>query len=153
MNLHKAKERLFGRKLTIVKTKDVQTPKKAHPGDAFDLYIPEDFLTYRLMPGERITVELGIILNTPDGYRAKILPRSGNASRNGIEVHLGTIDTGYRGEINAIIYNFGREPFVLKPGMRIAQMTIEKIEEFELKVVKTVDVTKRGKNGLGSTGL
>ena len=108
-----------------------------------------------LMPGERVLVPTGISIELPDGYEAQIRPRSGLAVNYGITVlnSPGTIDPDYRGEVKVILINLGREPFVIKNGMRIAQMVISKFEKVEVEVVDELSHTKRGEGGFGSTGV
>ena len=89
------------------------------------------------------------------GYEAQIRPRSGLAAKYGVTVlnSPGTIDADYRGEIKVILINHGREDFVVKRAMRIAQMVISKHEHVILKEVDNLEKTDRGEGGFGSTGL
>ncbi|MCK5284883.1 MAG: dUTP diphosphatase [Alphaproteobacteria bacterium] len=104
--------------------------------------------------GERILVPTGLAIALPEGFEAQIRPRSGLAIKHGITVlnTPGTIDADYRGEIKVILINHGQKPVTIKRGMRIAQMIIEKHEHIEWEVVESLDETKRGKGGFGSTG-
>ncbi len=106
-------------------------------------------------PGEIKLVPTGISIELPDGYEAQIRPRSGLASKFGITVinSPGTIDPDYRGEVMVILINFGKEKFVVKNGMRIAQMVISRFERVNLKVVDDLSTTFRGNGGFGSTGV
>jgi dUTP pyrophosphatase len=108
-----------------------------------------------LMPGERVLVPTGISIELPDGYEAQVRPRSGLAINHGVTVlnSPGTIDPDYRGEVKVIIINLGKEPFVIKNGMRIAQMVISKFERVEVEVVEELSQTRRGEGGFGSTGV
>jgi dUTP pyrophosphatase len=107
-----------------------------------------------LLPGERVAVPTGILIELPIGFEAQIRPRSGLALRNGITLlnTPGTIDSDYRGEVKAIVINLGKEPFVIKRGMRIAQMIISPVCQAELDLVEDVVETKRNAGGFGSTG-
>jgi dUTP pyrophosphatase len=108
-----------------------------------------------LMPGERVLVPTGISIELPDGYEAQVRPRSGLAINHGVTVlnSPGTIDPDYRGEVKVILINLGKEPFVIKNGMRIAQMVISKFERVEVEVVEELSQTRRGEEGFGSTGV
>ncbi len=107
-----------------------------------------------LAPGKRVAVPTGIAIALPNGFEAQIRPRSGLALKHGISIlnTPGTIDADYRGEIIAIVINHGEEPFVIEPGMRIAQMVIAAYQRITWKEVEDLDDTVRGVNRFGSTG-
>ena len=107
-----------------------------------------------LRPGERLLVPAGISIALPDGYEAQIRPRSGLALKHGITVlnTPGTIDADHRGEICVLLVNLSKESFTIQPGMRIAQMVIAPYTHAHLQEVETLDETKRGVGGFGSTG-
>ncbi|MCY1539472.1 Deoxyuridine 5'-triphosphate nucleotidohydrolase [compost metagenome] len=65
---------------------------------------------------------------------------------------VGTIDSDYRGEVGALVINLGNEPFIVEPGMRIAQMVVARYDRADWQVVSSLDETERGVNGFGSTG-
>jgi dUTP pyrophosphatase len=65
---------------------------------------------------------------------------------------LGTIDADYRGEIGVILLNTSNEPFIVEPGMRVAQMVVARYERVEWDEVELLDKTERGTGGYGSTG-
>ncbi|GIS05494.1 MAG: hypothetical protein CM15mP109_02500 [Candidatus Dadabacteria bacterium] len=99
-------------------------------------------------------IPTGIAIAVPIGYEAQIRPRSGLASKNGITVlnSPGTIDSDYRGEILVMLINHSKKDFEILRGMRIAQMVISKVEQFNLVSVDQLDTTERGQGGFGSTG-
>ena len=99
-------------------------------------------------------IPTGIAIAVPIGYEAQIRPRSGLASKNGITVlnSPGTIDSDYRGEILVMLINHSKKDFEISRGMRIAQMVISKVEQFNLISVDQLDTTERGQGGFGSTG-
>jgi dUTP pyrophosphatase len=107
-----------------------------------------------LAPGARAMIPTGLTIALPPGYEAQVRPRSGLAAKHGITClnSPGTIDADYRGEVKVILINLGQEPFVIKRGERIAQMVIAPVTRAELKVVDSLDETKRGTGGFGSTG-
>ncbi len=106
-------------------------------------------------PNEIKMIPTGISIELPDGYEAQVRPRSGLASKFGITIlnTPGTIDPDYRGEIMVIMINLGKEPFIVKNGMRIAQMIISKFERVNIKLVDELTPTLRGNGGFGSTGI
>ena len=106
-------------------------------------------------PRKAEMIPTGIAISVPPGYEAQIRPRSGLAAKNGITVlnSPGTIDSDYRGEILVMLINHSNKDFEILRGMRIAQMVISKIEQFNLISVDELDATDRGKDGFGSTGI
>jgi len=106
-----------------------------------------------LKKGEVKLVPTGIAISLPDGYEAQIRPRSGLAIKHGIGVlnAPGTIDADYRGEIKIILFNYGKEDFIITPGTRIAQMIIAKHEIVDFAVTEKLDETTRGSGGFGHT--
>ena len=106
-------------------------------------------------PRKAEMIPTGIAISVPPGYEAQIRPRSGLAAKNGITVlnSPGTIDSDYRGEILVMLINHSNKDFEILRGMRIAQMVISKIEQFNLISVNELDTTDRGKDGFGSTGI
>lgn len=128
-------------------------PAYAHPGDAgMDLCACEEAL---LAPGRSALVRTGLIMQLPEGFEAQVRPRSGLALRYGLTLlnTPGTIDAGYRGEIGVILINHGIEPFQVAPAMRIAQMVIAPIVRATIEEAGTLDETRRGSGGFGSTGV
>ena len=106
-------------------------------------------------PRKAEMIPTGIAISVPSGYEAQIRPRSGLAAKNGITVlnSPGTIDSDYRGEILVMLINHSNKDFEILRGMRIAQMVISKIEQFNLISVEELNSTDRGKDGFGSTGI
>jgi dUTP pyrophosphatase len=107
-----------------------------------------------LKPGDIALITTGLRIGVPPGYEAQIRPRSGLALRHGIAIPNapGTIDSDYRGVLQVILANLGREPFVVRRGDRIAQMVIAPVTRAELRPVPTLDLTDRGEGGFGSSG-
>src|SRR5256886_8131765 len=104
---------------------DAVLPERAYAGDAgLDLAACE---RHELAPGERALVGTGLAVAIPEGYAGLVQPRSGLAARHGITIvnTPGLVDAGYRGELQVILLNTDeREPFVVEPGMRIAQLVV-----------------------------
>lgn len=108
-----------------------------------------------IKPGELALIPTGIKLQIPEGYEAQIRPRSGLALNNRVIIPNapGTIDSDYRGEVKVLLLNMGTEPFTLTFGDRIAQVVFAPVARAKFENVKTLDDTKRGYGGFGSTGM
>lgn len=106
-------------------------------------------------PGAIVLVPCGFAMALPPGFEAQVRPRSGLATKHGISMPNapGTIDADYRGEVKVPLINLGRAPFVVEPGMRIAQMVIARVEQAQISVVSELTETARGSGGFGSTGV
>lgn len=108
-----------------------------------------------IMPQHYAAIPTGIALALPLGTEGQVRPRSGLAARHGITVlnAPGTIDADYRGEIQVLLVNVGRDAFSVERGMRIAQLVIVPIAHAQLFEVESLDETQRGTGGFGSTGV
>lgn len=133
---------------------DAVMPSFKRDGDAgMDLCSVEEKI---IEPMTFTTIGTGLKFEIPNGYEIQIRPRSGLASKYGISVlnTPGTIDSGYRGEVKVILFNFSNNPFKIEKGMRICQMVVSKLDQFNLKEVDFIDENSDRKDGgLGSTGL
>jgi dUTP pyrophosphatase len=131
---------------------DAVVPSRAYAGDAgLDLSACE---RVELGPGERATVGTGLAVAIPDGYAGLVQPRSGLAARHGITIvnTPGLVDAGYRGELRVVLLNTdAREPFVVEPGMRIAQLVVVPVPEVEPVEVVELPESERGVRGFGSS--
>jgi len=107
-----------------------------------------------IQPGERVMIPTGLKISLPEGFEAEIRPRSGLAYKNGITLinTPGTIDSDYRGEVILLMVNFGKEPFVINRGDRVAQMIINEVCRVEWEISRELDDTDRGSGGFGHTG-
>ena len=107
-----------------------------------------------LEPGERVLIPTGLAFAIPDGFEGQVRPRSGLALKHGISIvnTPGTIDADYRGIVQVVLINHGREPFLIEPLSRIAQLVICPVMQAELELVESLDQTARGAGGYGSTG-
>ena len=132
---------------------DAVLPSRAYPGDAgLDLAACQ---RVELGPGERALVSTGLAVAIPEGYAGFVQPRSGLASEHGISMvnSPGLIDSGYRGELKVILLNTdSAHPFVVEPGMRIAQLVVLEVPGVELEEVDELPATERGVRGHGSSG-
>jgi dUTP pyrophosphatase len=137
----------------ITGSEDIPLPRyMTHQAAGMDIFaaVSDDEL---IMPGQRKKIPTGIAIALPEGYEAQIRPRSGLAINQGITLlnTPGTIDADYRGEIALIVINHGDQPFVVKRGMRLAQMIVQKICQVEWDENAKLDDTARGSGGFGHT--
>lgn len=131
-------------------TETAQLPTRNNPTDAgLDLYSDRD---YGIYADGIATVGTGIAISIPDGYVARIAPRSGLAVKNGIDTLAGVIDSSYRGEVKVVLVNHGQYDFVISEGDKIAQLLIQPVELWMPVEVDSLDDTERGANGFGSSG-
>jgi dUTP pyrophosphatase len=107
-----------------------------------------------LAPGERTLVPTGLRLALPAGHEGQVRPRSGLALREGVTClnAPGTIDSDYRGEVQVLLVNLGREPVTLRRGDRIAQLVVAPVARVALEPRARLEVTVRGEGGFGHTG-
>jgi len=105
-----------------------------------------------LGPQERVLAPTGLAVAIPDGYYGRIAPRSGLATKQGIDVLAGVIDADYRGEIRCLLYNTSNETVELPAQTRICQLIIEKIITPDPQWSEDLTDTSRGEKGFGSSG-
>ncbi|MEH7652322.1 dUTP diphosphatase [Bacillus safensis] len=160
---------------------DATTPTYAHSTDAcFDLYAAEDVI---IEPGETKLVPTGLAFEIPAGYEMQIRPRSGITLKTHLRVQLGTVDSGYGGEVGVIVDNISRRSlwkkifthlplnvrnerggqetpksyyygtYIVCKGDRIAQAVIKPVEQATFTVVDALEDTERGSGGFGSSGV
>ena len=114
-----------------------------------DLHSIEDVT---LAPGQRALIATGLAASIPVGFYGRVAPRSGLATKQGLDVMAGVIDADYRGEIRCLLYNAGDEPIVLPAQTKICQLIIEKIITPTAVWSDEISETDRGSGGFGSTG-
>lgn len=153
----------------IVNKSGNKLPEYAKPGDAgMDLraslnneWMKENGLDPMLFnyvvlePGEWKVIPTDMYIQLPSGYEAQVRSRSGLAAKKGIFVmnSPGTVDEGYRGNIQIILFNGSKEQFVINEGDRIAQVVFNKYEKAIFKQVDELDDSERGEGGIGHTGV
>lgn len=115
--------------------------------------VPED-RPLLILPGRRVLVPTGLVMEIPAGYEGQIRPRSGLALKHGVTClnTPGTIDSDYRGEVKVILANLGSEPFEVRRGERIAQLVPAPVLSADFREVEALSETSRGAGGFGSTG-
>lgn len=139
--------------LLVMTDETLPEPSYAHPGDAgADLVTAVDVV---LPPSGRATVPTGVRIALPDGYAAFVHPRSGLAARHGLTIvnAPGTVDAGYRGEIQVTLLNTDPERAVeLRRGDRIAQLVVQRVERARFVRADRLPGSHRGDGGFGSSG-
>ena len=134
---------------------DLPLPSYATHGSAgMDVFaaIDEPML---IQGGAVVMVPTSLAIALEPGFECQVRSRSGLAIKHGIFAlnAPGTIDSDYRGEVKIILANFGKEPFIIERGDRIAQLVFARYKNVDWDVVKTLSDTNRGEGGFGSTGI
>ena len=131
---------------------DAQIPSYAHIGDAgADVYTVTEVI---VAPQKRAAIPTGLAVDIPIGYEIQVRPKSGLALKHGITVlnSPGTVDAGYRGEIQVIVINLGDEAYTFTKGQKIAQLVLKPVIQASY-VEGELGTSDRGVGGFGSTGL
>ncbi|MFN5748772.1 MAG: dUTP diphosphatase [Pseudanabaena sp.] len=131
---------------------DAQIPSYAHVGDAgADVYSVAEVT---LQPSDRAAIPTGLAVDIPLGYEIKVRPKSGLALKHGITVlnSPGTVDAGYRGEIQVIVINLGKEVYTFAKGQKIAQLVLKPVIQAQF-IEGELGTSDRGDGGFGSTGI
>ena len=130
---------------------NAKAPFKAHDTDAgFDVFAAEKHV---IGSGAWKVVPLGIAMAIPPGYCMVAKDRSGLASKNGVHIRAGVIDSDYRGEVCAVVANSGPYEFEVEEGMKVAQMLLVPVPKAQFEEVDDLTETERGAGGFGSSGL
>ena len=124
-----------------------RAPYRAHENDAgADVYVQKDVV---IPPHSTVKIPLGFGLELPDGYAAYIFPRSGMASKS-IVCELPPIDSGYRGEVHAIVSNVSDKAYIAEKDYRIGQLVVMPVIIADFI---THDIKERGSGAFASTGI
>ena len=109
----------------------------------------------KILPGKSEIIPTGLAVAIPKNFEIQIRPRSGLAAKSQVSVlnTPGTIDADYRGEIKVILINLSDKVFVVEKGLRIAQIVVCPVIKVSLKEVTKLEITERGSDGFGSTGI
>ena len=108
-----------------------------------------------LRPGDSALIPSGLAIHLDDpGLAAIVIPRSGLGHKHGIVLGnlVGLIHSDYQGQVFVSTWNRGKEPFVVNPLERIAQLVVVPVVQVELNVVEAFEESTRGAGGFGSTG-
>ncbi|MCX6121629.1 MAG: dUTP diphosphatase [Ignavibacteriales bacterium] len=149
-------ETLFARILRVhPEQTDIPLPNYATEGSAgMDICaaVEQDI---EILPGETTLIPSGFVIELPQGYEAQVRPRSGLAIKHSIGIlnSPGTIDSDYRGEVKIILSNFGKTPYIIHRGDRIAQMIVAQYERVHWKETSSLADSVRGDGGFGHTGV
>ena len=143
--------------LSFIKTKDVKSPVRGQPSDAgIDFFIPEDFETIELKPGEDILIDSGIKVIVPRDYALIFKEKSGVAVKKKLTLGASVIDSDYRGVVHFHLFNNGTVPQTISAGEKIVQGIVFPISLCEPKEITeenyNLNCTERGEGGFGSTG-
>jgi len=136
-------------------SKEITLPKYETDGSSgLDLAACID-KSIEIKPGKSEIIPTGLAVAIPKNFEIQIRPRSGLAAKNQISVlnTPGTIDADYRGELKVILINLSNKSFIVEKGLRIAQMVLCPVVKAKLKEVNSLNDTKRGAGGFGSTGV
>lgn len=138
-------------KIKIIDYGYTKLPLRVHESDAgADIYACFKQSSYvDILPGDTVKIPLGLGLVLPDGHAAFVYPRSSIALK-GVVCELAPIDSGYRGEIHAIVTNCGKSTYRVLNGDRIGQLVIMPIVLCDFT---TTDCEQRGSGAFGSTGV
>ena len=130
---------------------NIEIPSYANEDDSgVDLYSKEDVVIPAGAKG--FLVKTGIRVELEKGYELQIRPKSGNSIKTPIRVILGTVDSGYRGEIAVILDNLANEDFKLSKDKAVAQAVLNYVPKIKFKIVEELSNTDRGQGGFGSSG-
>lgn len=143
----------FAFELPITLEDGAHAPTYAHETDACaDIYASQDIT----IPAHSCStkVHTGLRIALPEGWVAKIAPRSSIGAKTGLRLSnsIGIIDADYRGEIGVLYDNISDSDYEIKAGDRIAQVWVERVERFKPIIVDILPATDRGNGGFGSTG-
>ncbi|GIO83506.1 deoxyuridine 5'-triphosphate nucleotidohydrolase [Paenibacillus faecis] len=130
---------------------DAQIPVYAKPGDSgFDLCALK---TKQVKPYQSVVIPTGLSFEIPEGYELQIRPRSGVTTKTDLRVQLGTVDSGYRGDVGIIVDNIGVEDIKIPAGFRLAQGVVCPVQRVELIESDDLSPTERDSGGFGHTGV
>ena len=135
---------------------DAVHPKYNQGSDSgFDLHSVEDL---EVSPFGRILVPTGLCFDIKDGYEIQVRSKSGLAIKHGLMVlnSPGTVDNGYTGEVQVIVFNTNNYIVTIPKGMKIGQAVLSPVVNGDwvgLNQVEQINKKERGSNGFGSTGI
>lgn len=130
---------------------EAKMPTYAKFGDAgADVYSVEEVLIAR---GNTKLVDLGLQMELPHGYECQVRSRSGNACKGLVVANSpGTVDSGYRGPMKAILHNQSGGDWLVKVGDKVAQLVVKPVEQATFELAEELSDSERGAGGFGSTG-
>ena len=130
---------------------EISLPKKAFAKSAgYDLFAHQ---TIKVHAGSRTVVSTELRMSIPKDFFGRISPRSGLAANYGIVAFDGTIDSGYRGIIYVLLFNFSKDDYIVEKGNRIAQIIFQKYENVSFLEDSFDFTSERDVKGFQSPGL
>jgi dUTP pyrophosphatase len=143
-------------KMKIQKLRNVKTPNRGTVASAgIDFYVPEDFETATLKPGQSVLIPSGIKVQVPRGYALIAFNKSGVAVKQGLSVGACCVDEDYEGEVHLHMINTSDKDQVVATGQKLVQFVLIPVAYFDVEEVSEIQSrnTERGVGGFGSTGL
>lgn len=162
INQEELEQQLSGiltKKATLKFTKiheDAVSPKYNYESDSgFDLHSTEDVTVEGM---GRALAPTGLRFDIPMGHEIQVRPKSGLAIKQGLTVlnTPGTVDQGYTGEIQVIVFNTNNTTVTIPKGMKVGQGVLCPVVQgkyVSIEQVGQVEDKDRGNNGFGSTGI
>jgi len=126
-------------------------PTQANEGDAgWDIVSTE---RHTVLPFQTVKVKTGLAVEIPMGYEIQIRGKSGIALKQGLSIPqgIGTIDSGYRGELFVLLRNFDPWTKIVEKGQMVGQMVVQEVLSPEFEEVEELSESERGGKGFGST--
>ncbi len=142
--------------MKVQKLRNVKTPSRGTSASAgIDFYVPEDFETTTLKPGQSVLIPSGIRVQIPRGYALIAFNKSGVAVKQGLSVGADLVDEDYEGEVHLHLINTSDKEQVIATGQKIVQFALVPVSYFDVEEVDEMPSrnTERGAGGFGSTGL
>mgnify|MGYP003705946701 CR=1 FL=1 len=144
--------------LQVAKVRSVNTPNRGTEGSAgIDFYVPSDFATMTVAPGESCFIPSGIKANVPSGYALIAFNKSGIALNQSLDVGACVVDSDYQGEIHLHLFNVGQKSVEIAGGDKLTQFLLVPVDHCPVTVVDENSLfeesTIRGSGGFGSTGI
>ena len=142
--------------MKVQKLRDVKTPNRGTTVSAgIDFYVPEDFETTTLAPGESVLIPSGIKVQVPRGYALIAFNKSGVSVKQGLSVGACVVDEDYEGEVHLHMINTSSKEQVIATGQKLVQFVLIPVSYFDVEEVDEIQSrnTERGSGGFGSTGL
>lgn len=124
-------------------------PQRKLKEDAgYDLYMKEDVV---LKSHQVSIIDTGICLEIPSGYCGRLVLRS-SINAQDFFMKSSLIDSNFRGEIKAIVYNNYNKDITWEKDKRYFSLYIFPVFQEELQVVDKLSESERNDKGFGSTG-
>ena len=143
-------------KMKLQKLRNVKTTNRGTSVSAgIDFYVPEDFETVSLKPGESVLIPSGITVQVPRGYALIAFNKSGVSVKQGLSVGACVVDEDYEGEVHLHMINTSSKDQVIATGQKLVQFVLIPVAYFDVEEVEELQSrnTERGEGGFGSTGL